>query len=285
MSLIIALSVGAALFNAVSVVVQRKVAGKPTANELFRVPFIKNLTLNRLWLGGFGLQGIAFLLQAAALRHGSLIVVEPILTLDLVFIMLILRFKYLVRHGPQAWSAVAMICIGLSGLLASAQPHHGHYRFIMAYWVTAVGSILLLINLAVFYVRRTDSDRKRAWVMGLAAGLSFALAAVFTKLTVLHLHYGLLAEFSDWPIYALLLSGILSIIMTQNTYGAGPVVISQPTMELTEPVISIVMAMLLFGDTINLNPGALVLEVMTGLIACTGIWLLGRSDSLRLQNT
>jgi drug/metabolite transporter (DMT)-like permease len=285
MKFVIIFSISAAFLNAISVVVQRKVAGKPAANELFRVPFIKNLTLNKLWLVGFGLQVMAFFLQAAALSKGSLIIVEPILTIDLVFILLILHFRYHVRTGLRGWVAVLMVCVGLSGLLASAQPHHGHQRFEFTFWVIAIGSILLLINLAVFIVRRTESSQRRSLIMGVAAGLSFALSAVFTKLTVIRLHFGFLAEFTGWPIYALLLAGILSIIMTQNTYGAGPVVISQPTMEITEPIISIVMAMLLFGDTIDLHPTAIMLEAVTGLLACVGIWLLGRSDSMQLQNT
>jgi drug/metabolite transporter (DMT)-like permease len=283
MLLVICFSVAAAFFNGLSVIIQRRAAGKPEPNELFRIPFIKNLTLNKHWLAGFGLQILAFFLQAAALRKGSLIVVEPILTVDLVFIMLILHVHYHIGSNTQGWVAIAMVCLGLGGLIASSQPNRGFHHFDLVYWIWAVGIILLLINLAVFYVRRIKSSQKRALMMGVAAGLSFALSAAFTKLTVLRLHEGFWAEFTSWPIYALILAGLLSIIMTQNTYGAGPVVLSQPTMEITEPIVSIVMAMLLFGDTIDLHPLAIVLEAITGLLACSGIWLLGRTDSLELQ--
>jgi drug/metabolite transporter (DMT)-like permease len=284
MILVILLSIGAALLNGVSVVMQRKVAGNPQANELFRVPFIKGLTLNKHWLTGFSLQVLAFFLQAIALRYGPLVVVEPLLTIDLVFIMLILHYRYKVHSGIQEWSAVAMICLGLGGLLASAHTRPGQQSFELAYWAPAVTAILCFIVTAIFIVRRTKSSRRRAWIMGIAAGFSFALGAIFTKLTVQQLHLGIIAVLSGWQVYALLLSGILAVIMTQNTYGAGPIVMSQPTMEISEPVVCIAMGMLLFGDTIDLRPWALVLEILTGLVACLGIWLLGRSDSLQLQN-
>ena len=279
---VIALSIGAAILNAISVIIQRRVAGKPAANELFRVPFIKNLTLNKIWLAGFGLQVPAFFLQAAALKYGSLIVVEPLLTMDLVCILLILRFYYHLPTSPRDWEAES-IGLGLGGLLASAHTHSGQQAFALIYWLPTVGCLLGLIIGAIFIVRRTDSSRSRAWIMGLAAGLSFALGAALTKLTVQQLQYGVWAVFSSWQVYALLLSGILAIIMTQNTYGAGPVVTSQPTMELTEPIVCIALGMILFGDTINYQPSALILEAITGLIACIGIWLLSRSDSLQLQ--
>ena len=120
--------------------------------------------------------------------------------------------------------------------------------------------------------------------MGAAAGLSFALGAAFTKLTVSRLHFGILAEFHSWPVYALILSGILANLMTQNAYGAGPLVSSQPIMEISEPIVSIVLAMLLFGDSIDLRPAAIFMEIVTGLTACVGIWLLSSSDSSQLQN-
>lgn len=284
MPLIIALSVGAALLNAISVILQRRVAGNPAPGELFRIPFIKNLTLNKIWLAGLGLQAVAFLLQAAALRHGSLIVVEPLLTIDLVFMLLILHYKYNVHANPRDWGAIAMICIGLTGLLISTDVRHVRHHFSYSSWVAAVSVILFLIIAAIFIVRREESSKQRAWIMGAAAGLSFALGAAFTKLTVSRLHFGVMAEFHGWPIYALILSGILAILMTQNAYGAGPLVSSQPIMEITEPIVSIILAMLLFGDSIDLRPAAIFMEVITGLTACVGIWLLSSSDSSQLQN-
>src|ERR1700722_19173874 len=89
---IISLAVVAAFLNALSSVLQRYEAGQAEAEELFRRNFIKTLSKNPKWIAAFGLQIIAFLFQAAALRRGAMVVVQPLLTCELVFMLLILHY-------------------------------------------------------------------------------------------------------------------------------------------------------------------------------------------------
>ncbi len=280
MAFIIILALAAALFNATSAVIQRRIAGEPSIEELFRRDFMKNLTTNKIWLAGFGLQVLAFVCQAGALRTGSLIVVEPLLTVDLIFLMLILHFRYKVAAGPREWGAIALMCLGLSGLIASTNPQTGHRAFDAGHWLGATGVALFIIAAGVYIVRRTRNREHRAGISGLAAGFSFALVAMFTKLVTEQFHHGIGAVFGGWQLYALFLAGILSIIMAQNTYGAGPVAVSQPVMEMSEPVISIMAAVFLFGDAIDLSNWALAAEAVTGLMTLIGIWMLSHSENL-----
>jgi hypothetical protein len=280
----IGLTMLAALLNAVSIVIQRTVAGEPPRIELFRKDFIKRLIKSRLWLYGLVLQVTAFLLQAIALHSGSLILVEPLLTTDLIFIMLILHFRFRISAGPREWFAVGAICLGLSSLIYTANPQNGKLKSNNLHWLLTSIIITLIVCGGVFVVRRIKTRQIRAAVSGLASGFNFALVAGFTKLTVDYMKFGFLREFASWPIYALIISGIASVIMMQSTYGSGPLVASQPAMEITEPIISILLGIILFGDSINTKPLAVALEFCSGMVATAGIIMLAGSRRVSRSN-
>ena len=68
-----------------------------------------------IWLIGFALMLVAFGLQATALRFGELSVVQPVLTTELLFLLLILGAWFRYRVGWQEWLAPLVIVAGLGG--------------------------------------------------------------------------------------------------------------------------------------------------------------------------
>ncbi len=279
-ALIIFFAIMAAFINAESAVIQRYQTGSPQSHELFRSDFIKKLSKNPKWIGGAGLQVIGFFFQAAALRKGSLLVVEPLLTIDLVFMMLILHFSKHVSVGKREWAAIVMICAGLSGMLASANPVSGKKPYQLPRLTLSVIIIAIIILIGVYAVRRIKQSNYRALAAGVAAGFSFALVASFTKIVTGELSQGLVYVFTNWQLWALLCVGLVSVVMAQNAYGSGPVAISQPTMEIIEPVISIALGIYIFGDMVSLGALNLFFAVISAVIAGLGIVLLSRSKKL-----
>jgi hypothetical protein len=55
-------------------------------------------------------------------------------------------------------------------------------------------------------------------------------------------------------------------------------------MEITEPVISILIGIILFGDSINTKPLPVALEFISGAVAATGIILLAGSKKVSRSN-
>ncbi|MGH9069367.1 MAG: DMT family transporter [Acidimicrobiales bacterium] len=247
-----------AFLNAWSAVVQRRVAGKPSRQDLFSRNFIVNLTKNKLWLSGLALQILAFLAQAAALREGSITVVEPLMTADLVFLMFLLRWRFRFKPSVREWSAVLALAIGLSGLLLAADPRGGNIQIDNWRWAIAGVAGAIAIFCSSLMVRRLSSRKVRAALAGTAAGINFALNAAFTKLVVGEFSHGINAVFTSWPLYALAISGIISMIVMQSAYASGSLAESQPAIEITDPLISIVIGVMLFGDVIDHSVAALV---------------------------
>lgn len=282
--LIVVFSVIAALLNAWSAVIQRYEAGEVSAKELFRRDFMKRLSKNTKWLGAFGLQVLAFLFQAAALRKGSLIEVQPIMTIDLIFLLIILHFNKHVSIGKRELLAIFMICVGISCTLLFAKPVAGQRPYSVSSLIFVICLAAAVIMIGIFIVRRTQTSSYRALIAAMAAGISFAIVDVFAKIVSRQISLGILTVLSGWQVWCLFAVGIVSIIMTQNTYGSGPVAVSQPTMEIVEPVVGVILGIYIFGDSVSLDPLNLAFSLVAALIACGGIVILSHSKRLQSQN-
>lgn len=278
-------SLVAGFLNASSAVLQRLAAGKPEPQMLFSRDFIVGLVKSRMWLMGMGLQLLAFGAQAVALGAGSLVVVAPLLTTDLIFLMLLLHFVLKVPAGLREWGAAVCISAGLSALLYVADPHGGHLAFNGVQWALASAVIALIAAVGILIMRTSPSPRVRAGVGGVAGGVTFALVAAFTKLTVEQLHYGIGNVFTSWELYALLVTGIFSMVLMQNMYASGPLAISQPAIEITDPFTSVIIGVLLFGDMVDHSAGALAGQAAAAVVLAVGIILMGGSKNIHRSNT
>lgn len=270
----------AALLNACSSVLQRQAAGSPHPKELFRGRFIALLLKNKRWLTGMGLQIAGAAFNGVALFFGSLVLVEPLLATDLVFLMLILHFRFRINVGRREWGGVAAIILGLTMLLEAASPRNGHGHSSGKYWALMGIIVATLVLASAVVMRRHSSPKLRAALGALATGLNFALTAGLMKLLFTRFPHGTVAILSGWQLWAFVASGMTSVVVTQSMYGAGPLAISQPILEITEPLASGAIGLLLFDDMVNFGTAALAFEVIGGLLAAGGIIAMGGSKRI-----
>src|SRR5580692_9419840 len=138
------LAVAAALSNALTSVFQRM--GVEDAPE--------ESTMRRgVWLLGFGFMICAFLFQAFALHIGRLSVVQPILTMELLFLVFILGTYFRFSISIREWVGAGAIAVGLSGFLFFAAPGGGEQVPTNLGWIVVGGSACALIVLAVVATR------------------------------------------------------------------------------------------------------------------------------------
>src|SRR5262249_52645439 len=83
--MVFVLALGAALANALTSVFQRMGVERAPADSTLRLSLLVFALRRRIWLLGFALMIVSFLLQAVALHFGRLSQVQPILTTELVF--------------------------------------------------------------------------------------------------------------------------------------------------------------------------------------------------------
>jgi drug/metabolite transporter (DMT)-like permease len=130
------LSVLAALVLGLGVALQQRAAVSVPAEYAGKPGLLVRLVCNPLWWLGFAGDIGGFALQTAALRRGSLVVVQPVLTTSLVFS---LGLTAAASHQPITrieWGAIAVVLSGLSlFLMVTAPPEQTSARAGMGSWL------------------------------------------------------------------------------------------------------------------------------------------------------
>lgn len=269
------LALGAGLLNALTSVLQRK--GAAPAEGRRGLALVRFLLQRPAYLSGFGLMIGALVLQALALRGGSVPTVESVLVSELLFTLVILRVRFKVRLGRSEWTAAGCIVVGLAGFLAAAAPQGGTADAPALSWVLAGGGFAAAAAVLLVLTRQLGKGALKAAAFGAVAGSGFAVTAALVKRTVTELGTHGLGTFADWPPYAVAASGLLSVFLAANAFSSGPLTASQPALTIADPLVSLVVGIGVLHETIATAPGRLVgAALLLGLLVF-GIVLLTRS--------
>src|SRR4051794_1974443 len=154
--------------------------------------FLVQILKRPVWLAGAGLQAGGWVLQAAALDRGSLVVVQSLIALSLVIALpLGARFTDQQVTRRVVVGAVGMVA-GIVLFLSVGSPEGGTSQPDAAAWWSAGVAALAAIGILAGFGRRR-SHAIKALLFGSAAGVSFALQAAVTKVFMTELGHGLAA--------------------------------------------------------------------------------------------
>lgn len=270
------LALGAALANALTSVLQRMgVEGAP-ASDTLRLRLIGYAFRHRVWLAGLGLMVFSFALQATALHYGRLSEVQPILTAELLFLVVILAVWFRYPVGWREWLGSAGAAAGLSGFLLAAAPGGGNLHPTGAEWGEVGGGCAVVMATCIVLARR-GPRWWRAAMFGAAGAVAYAFAAACTKQVTGFFSHDWVSVFWHWQTYGLAVSGSLAVFLTQNAYHAGPIAASQSTLVLGDPLASILIGIVLFGDDLRTGGAYGPLEALSLLALFGGGILLSNS--------
>ena len=102
--MVFVLALGAALANALTSIFQRMGVEKAPESATLRLSLDRAMPLHKkIWLLGFALMIVSFLLQATALHLGRLSQVQPVLTTELVFLVAVLATWFGFSVGRREW--------------------------------------------------------------------------------------------------------------------------------------------------------------------------------------
>jgi drug/metabolite transporter (DMT)-like permease len=274
--MVFVLALGAALANALTSVFQRKGIQSAPAGTTLRLSLITYALRRGIWLAGFALMIVSFLLQAVALHFGRLSEVQPILTTELVFLVIVLVAWFGFTMGRREWIGVVAVSAGLAGFLLFADPVEGSLSPPLWEWAVAIGACSAVILTAVL-LALSGPRWWRAAMFGTAAAIGFALTAAFTKVVSGFAASDWTTLYRHWQTYALAFFGVLAVFLAQNAFHAGPIVASQSTLVLVDPLASILIGVGLFGDDLRTNGAWGPLEALSLLVMFAGAVLLAHS--------
>jgi drug/metabolite transporter (DMT)-like permease len=267
----IALALAAALLFALGTVLQERVAAEATRAEAMRAGFLMRLARQPRWLAGIAADAGGFCCQAAALGLGRIVVVQPLLATSVVFALPLGVWLAGQRVGRIQWIAAVVVTAGLGAFLVLGDPSGGRDDATAAAWLIS-GAAIAAACAALILAARGRPPPMRAALLGTATGLLFGLSAALTKATVERLDDGVLAVVGDWHLYALAVVGYASVTLSQASLQTGALAPAVATQMVLDPVASLLLGMLAFGERLHEDAAATVaslaaLAVMLGALA------------------
>ncbi|HSO94686.1 MAG TPA: DMT family transporter [Acidimicrobiia bacterium] len=278
MVLTVVLALGAGLCYATAAVVQQRVAAQQPPELSLSLRLILQLARRPLWLAGIGVDILAYLMEAAALGVGSVVVVGPLLASGLLFALPFASFRTGRRITRREMIPAFMVTAGLALYVGVGAPGGNASHASRVEWLIAIVAVAAGAGVAVFFGRRTQQPGRRAMYYGLATGIVYSLTAVLTKATVDRIPSNVYPIFGHWQLYALLIASGVGLVLNQSAFQAGHVAASLPVISVTNPVLSSVMGIVLFGEHLDAH-GLLAWLVAGGAIVAmlVGTFWLARS--------
>ncbi len=270
------LAATAAFVNALTSVLQRIGVETAPASNTLRLSLMAHALRRGIWLVGFALMLVVFALQATALRFGELSVVQPVLTTELLFLLLILGVWFRYRLHVQEWLGALTVVVGLGGFFLAAAPSGGQAIPDTGQWVVA--TVVLLGIIAGFILAALRGPRWwRAAAFGAATAVTAAYTAALTKAITNYTKQGWGHVFTHFQPYMLAVVGLGTVFLLQNALHAGPITASRTTLVTINPLVSIVLGISLFADRLRVGPGWIALEALALLVLVAGVVILARS--------
>ena len=297
-------------------VLQQNAAAREPASRFLSLRLMTDLLRTPRWLAGIAAMIGGQVLAAWSIGHLPLSVVEPLLTTNLIWALILavplsrrakLRQERQARAAPEeglpgdaaqgqgapaavpkpkrsarAWevAGAAVLCIGV-GLLSSARSAKpiGLSFGSFSHWPAA--AVIAAIAFICAQAGRRRQGRARALLTGIAAGLVYGIQDALARQTLEALQStGISGMLATWAPYALVGAGAIGIWLMQSAFSSGPLQMSLPAISAGEPLVGILLGIIVFGDRIQVTP--LQLGIQAGGIAAlvAGVILVARAPAL-----
>lgn len=241
-------ALASALTIAWGTVVRHRIAEEAPADGSLKGSPFWNAISRPLWWAGTGTALLGYGLQVVALGFGTLLVVQPVLVLSLMF-TLPLAAKYDGRRistSEMFWAGLLTVAVAVLVLLGKPLP--GDPQPPLERWLPAlIVGLVVLLSLERFAQRQIR--REKALLLGIVTGALFGYVAVLSKAFVdIFVHGGVWAILTNWETYGLILGATLGTIVQQYSFNAGALKNSLPAMTISEPIVAFSLGYLVLGE-------------------------------------
>jgi hypothetical protein len=186
---------------------------------------------------------------------------------------------HLNRRPLTRRSIIGGVCVaaGMAAFVAVSPPTNGVGVPPFTAWVPALAGIGALTAVGGFVALRARGTA-RVILLAAAAAVVYGLLDALTKSTVDMLPARGAGVVTAWEPYALAVAGLLGGLFGQSAFNAGPLSLSLPVIDTVEPTAAVVLAAVVFHESLARSPWQLALQLAGAAIAVTGIALLSHSS-------
>lgn len=269
------LALGAALASAIGNVVRQRSAQEITDEQVGHLElFWLSLRDARWWIGGAG--AIAnYVLQAAALAVGSVMLVTGLQVTALLFALPMYAWVLRRRVTNWEWGWAALLALALAVVIVVGDPTVGTHHAPVHTWVL-VSVVLGAALVGCVLAARIFTDRPAgAVLLAVVAGASLAVFALLTKVLVeVFKQDGITAVLTSPVLLPWLAATLAGMIFQQSAFRAGALTASMPTMVVAKPLVATVLGVLLLNERINaggIEDVVVAIGVVLVIIATTAL--------------
>ena len=277
-ALAIVLALVTAFLYALSNVLELTEAEQVPDEYALRVGLMTRLVRRPRWLLGLLCDVFGYISQAAALALAAVVFVEPILALAIVISLILGAAMTKRRLRPGDWVCAAVLSAGLALFLYEVPPTGGN-EFIPTDRAVIAGPITFAVIVACIAGAKPSRGAPRAALLGVAAGICFAAAAVLTKGVVHYLGDGIFAWIPHWEPYALALVSIGGVIIGQSAFQTGALAASVGSTESTAPIAAAILGLVLLDESVFFDSADQIAAVVISVcMILFGIAALARAE-------
>jgi drug/metabolite transporter (DMT)-like permease len=278
-----ALALGSALCIAIGDVLQQRAAYCITDRSIGYLQLFATLLRSQRWWLGALLLVTSIALQAAALARGSVLLVQALITLSLLFALPInARLSHrTVTSGEWIWAALltaAVIVVVIVG-----NPQAGRSSASLRTWA-AVAVVLGPLLVACVVVGRSRGGAVAATLFALVSGSLWGVFAVLTKEVVARLGDGASAVIQAPEFYAWTLAAVGGLVWSQSAFRAGPLTASMPALQMSQPVVAAALGVVVLGETLTTSRVGIVALTAAVLVMAVAIYALARVEAVTTRN-
>jgi hypothetical protein len=276
------LALGAALVSAVGSVIRQR-----SAHEIVDKPvgawelFLLSVRDTRWWWGAAA--AVAnYVLQAAALSLGSVMLVTALQVTVLLFALPINARITHHRVTPWEWIWAASLAISVAVILGVGNPASDQQRAPLETWLVValvMGPALVLCVVGA----RIWSGAVAAVLLAAVAGSSLALFAVLTKGVVEAAHGGLGTILRAPELYAWLAVALAGMVFQQASFRAGALTASLPTMTLAKPVVGWVLAITVLSEDLRVGDETVFVLVVAVAVMIVSTVALAKGEAAGME--
>lgn len=263
--------------SAVSTSVQHQAAELAPLRIVGAWGLIGHLVRRPLWLLGQVVGTVALVMHALALHYGPIALVQPLVISGIVLAVPVRAMISRQLPGRAEVGAVLLAAVGLATFLIASSPTEGRRAGLGALPLLMVLGCLAAAAAGVAWARRILDPTRRAFLLGTAAGILFALVAVLLKMSLDEFAAdGPWRLFATWPLYLLVVAGLGGVLCNQVAYRSSRLSSSMPVLNVVDCLLALVFGYMVFHEVPRHSPGVVVLEALALTATLTGLWMLAR---------
>ncbi len=278
------LALGSALCIAIGDVLQQRATHCITDKSVGTVELLRSLFRNRRWWCGVLTLAASVVLQAVALGEGSVLLVQALLMLSVLFALPInAKLSHRTVTGGE-WMWAGLLTIAVIVVVTVGNPQAGRSSASLKTWA-AVAAVLVPLLVACVVIGRNRGGALAAMLFAFVSGTLWGVFAVLTKEVVGRLGDGGWAVVQTPEVYACLLVAVGGIAWGQSAFRAGPLTASMPTLEMAQPVVAAVLGVVVLGETLSAGRAGMIALTAAALVMTAAIIKLAHVDAVATQDS